>query len=69
MVCVLLHNFIRTTTDVDPKEDNMPEYVGDEHNGNAYVDFIDQVQPSQEWTNWPDALTVSKYNEHTVHHP
>lgn len=69
LACCLLHNFIRSTTDVDPEKSVIPEYVSNYENGYAVDHYIDNIQPSQERTNWRDTLAIAMYNEHNLGHP
>lgn len=65
MACVLLHNFIRLNTDVDPEEANIPEYVlGDDlHVPIPGGQFIDHIEGSNEWALFRDNMAVNMYNE------
>ncbi|KAL6520125.1 hypothetical protein OROHE_017268 [Orobanche hederae] len=59
MACCLLHNFIRFEMAVDPIEDQfnkVPESVDNN-------DYIDNVEPSDEWSDWRDNLAIDMYNE------
>ncbi|KAL8484114.1 hypothetical protein ACS0TY_026708 [Phlomoides rotata] len=49
--CCLLHNFIRTTMNVDHMEDEVPETFGEVDESGVIEDFIDVVEPTQVWTN------------------
>ncbi|KAL6564596.1 hypothetical protein OROMI_016046 [Orobanche minor] len=54
MACCLLHNFIRFEMAVDPIEDqfnDVPENVDNN-------EYIDTVEPSDEWSNWRDNLAI-----------
>ncbi|KAK6148549.1 hypothetical protein DH2020_019461 [Rehmannia glutinosa] len=63
MACCLLHNFIRSTMARDPMEDEVPEYFQQDPSMPNDQDFVDQVEPTQEWTNWRETLAQSMYNE------
>ncbi|KAL8526306.1 hypothetical protein ACS0TY_015502 [Phlomoides rotata] len=57
--CCLLHNFIRTHTEVDPMENDVLEFDNEVDGENTPVeDFIDAVEPSQAWTSWRDNLAM-----------
>lgn len=65
LACCLLHNFIRLNTDCDPEEDNVPDYVtNDETDGPnpIPVNFIENVEASNEWTNFREQLAINMYN-------
>ncbi|KAG8376319.1 hypothetical protein BUALT_Bualt09G0050900 [Buddleja alternifolia] len=62
MACAFLHNFIIIEMPVDPLEAEFPEVddeISDEHNST----FIDQVEPSQHWTNWRKSLATNMLDE------
>lgn len=63
MACCLLHNFIRTNSEYDPEEDNVPDIGFNDDANNVNYDFIENVEPSQEWTNWREQLALSMYND------
>ncbi|KAK6153672.1 hypothetical protein DH2020_013311 [Rehmannia glutinosa] len=48
---------------VDPLEDNVPEYFVQYANNHNDADYVDQVEPTQEWTNWRESLALDKFNE------
>ncbi|KAK6121651.1 hypothetical protein DH2020_044604 [Rehmannia glutinosa] len=52
MACVLLHNFIRLELHIDPMEELLSDGDEDDHEDNENMEFIDNVEPSQFWTNW-----------------
>lgn len=68
LACCLLHNFISASTDVDPEENNVPDYVLYADNVNVVDDFIGNVDASQQLINWRDALANSMYNDHLLRH-
>ncbi|KAK6145262.1 hypothetical protein DH2020_022082 [Rehmannia glutinosa] len=49
--------------DVDPLEEQFPEYIIEPTSSYVDVDFIDNVETSQPWTNWRDCLAISMYTE------
>ncbi|KAL8512086.1 hypothetical protein ACS0TY_018520 [Phlomoides rotata] len=59
--CCLLHNFIRTTMNVDPMEDEVPETFGEVDESGASEDFIDVVELMQSWTSWRENLAMQIY--------
>ncbi|GFQ01820.1 hypothetical protein PHJA_002325900 [Phtheirospermum japonicum] len=64
MACCLLHNFIRTTIVVDLTEHLVEEYeLGTRETDVNPEDYIDQVPPSEEWTNWRVTFVVAMYEE------
>lgn len=68
MACCLLHNFIRTNSEYDPEEDNVPDISFNDDANNVNYDFIGNVEPSQEWTNWREQLALSMYNDCLARH-
>ncbi|KAG8369524.1 hypothetical protein BUALT_Bualt14G0022500 [Buddleja alternifolia] len=62
MACALLHNFIRIEMPYDPLEAEIPE-VDDEISDDPDVAFIDQVESSQQWTNWRENLVTNMFDE------
>lgn len=67
MACCLLHNFIRMQNDIDPEEANVPEYVLADDANNLDDDFIETVEPSQQWTDWRETLAHNMYNDWMAH--
>ncbi|KAG8382410.1 hypothetical protein BUALT_Bualt05G0074400 [Buddleja alternifolia] len=62
MACALPHNFIRIEMPVDPLEAEFPKVddeISDDHNST----FIDQVEPSQHWSNWRESLATNMFDE------
>ncbi|KAG8363755.1 hypothetical protein BUALT_Bualt19G0055200 [Buddleja alternifolia] len=57
MACCLLQNYIRSEMLLDPLEAQVPEYVDpvEDHD----VDYIEQVETSEEWASWRDNLARS----------
>ncbi|KAG8376537.1 hypothetical protein BUALT_Bualt09G0073800 [Buddleja alternifolia] len=53
MACALLHDYIRMEMHIDPLEAEIPE-VDD-----PAIAFIEQVEPSQQWTNWRENLATT----------
>ncbi|KAG8390995.1 hypothetical protein BUALT_Bualt01G0142000 [Buddleja alternifolia] len=62
MACALLHNFSRIEMPVDPLEAEFPE-VDDQISDDQNATFIDQVEPSQQWTNWRESLATNMFDE------
>ncbi|KAG8377238.1 hypothetical protein BUALT_Bualt08G0007500 [Buddleja alternifolia] len=62
MGCGLLHNFIRTEMPYDPLEAEIPE-VDDQISDDNDVAFINQVEPSQQWSNWRENLATNMFDE------
>ncbi|KAL8507556.1 hypothetical protein ACS0TY_018194 [Phlomoides rotata] len=62
--CCLLHIFIRTTMNVDPMEDEVPETFSEVDESGASEDFIDVVEPMQAWTSWRDNLAMQIYADY-----
>ncbi|GFP89731.1 putative nuclease harbi1, partial [Phtheirospermum japonicum] len=64
MACCLLHNFIRTNMVVDPIEcmDEEPD-TASSNEDITLDDYVDQVQPSQQWTDWRDTFATAMYEE------
>ncbi|KAG8388324.1 hypothetical protein BUALT_Bualt02G0113700 [Buddleja alternifolia] len=60
MACCLLQNYIRTEHAVDPIEAEVPETL--EPNDDPEPEYIDQVEPSQEWSNWRDTLAREMFD-------
>ncbi|GFP87739.1 putative nuclease harbi1 [Phtheirospermum japonicum] len=64
MACCLLHNFIPTNMAIDPIE-----CMGEEpdtatsNEDTTLEDYFDQVQPSQQWTDWRDTFAAAMYEE------
>ncbi|KAK6150947.1 hypothetical protein DH2020_015879 [Rehmannia glutinosa] len=52
-----------TSMAVDPLEDQFPEFIVEPGSANVDQDIVDNVEPSQPWTNWRDNLAMSKYDE------
>ncbi|KAK6125833.1 hypothetical protein DH2020_040429 [Rehmannia glutinosa] len=48
---------------VDPLEDEVPEYFVQDANNHNDADYVDQVEPTQEWTNWRESLALEMFNE------
>ncbi|KAG8387483.1 hypothetical protein BUALT_Bualt02G0025900 [Buddleja alternifolia] len=67
MACALLHNYIRVEMPFDPLEAEFPE-VDDEISDDPEIGFIDQVEPSQHWTNWRDNLATEMFDEWRGNH-
>lgn len=63
MACALLHNFIRTNSDHDPEEQNVPQYVHHDDNNETTDEYVEVVESSEAWTNWRDNLAMSMYND------
>lgn len=63
LACCLLHNFIRTNTDFDPEENNVPEYVLNDDNPTPAADFIGNLEGSQQWTDFRDTMALNMYNQ------
>ncbi|KAG8363521.1 hypothetical protein BUALT_Bualt19G0031100 [Buddleja alternifolia] len=62
MACVLLHNYIQIEMPVDPLEAEFLE-VDDDISDDPNIGFVDQVEPSQQWTNWRESLVTSMFDE------
>ncbi|KAG8379690.1 hypothetical protein BUALT_Bualt07G0115200 [Buddleja alternifolia] len=60
MACCLLQNHIRTKSAVDPIEAEVPETH--EPDDDPEPEYIDQVEPSQEWSNWRDTLAREMFD-------
>ncbi|KAG8367162.1 hypothetical protein BUALT_Bualt16G0043900 [Buddleja alternifolia] len=65
MACALLHNYIRLEMPFDLLEAQIVE-VDDEIDDDPYNEFIDQVEPSQQWTNWRESLATMMFDEWRV---
>ncbi|GFP95838.1 hypothetical protein PHJA_001728000 [Phtheirospermum japonicum] len=51
LACFLLHNFIRSSMAVDPMEQELGDVASrDPHSNEIPDDYINQVEPSQEWS-------------------
>ncbi|KAG8371718.1 hypothetical protein BUALT_Bualt13G0117300 [Buddleja alternifolia] len=61
MACALLHNYIQIEMPIDPLEAEFPE-VNDDIDDDPNIGFIDQVEPSQQWTNWRETLATIPRN-------
>ncbi|XP_042065703.1 uncharacterized protein LOC121809234 [Salvia splendens] len=65
MACFLLHNFIRREMVIDPVEIELDGAVGPQTpTEEEYVglDFVDCVEPTQEWTQTRDNLALNMWN-------
>ncbi|KAG8363741.1 hypothetical protein BUALT_Bualt19G0053800 [Buddleja alternifolia] len=60
VACCLLQNYNRTEHVVDPVEAEVLET--NELNDDLDVEYIDQVEPSQEWSNWRDTLAREMFD-------
>ncbi|KAK6159023.1 hypothetical protein DH2020_006337 [Rehmannia glutinosa] len=52
---------------VDPLEDEVPEYFVQDANNHNDADYVDQVEPTQKWTNWRESLALEMFNEWNAH--
>ena len=59
MACCLLHNFIRFEMAVDPLENEFNDIPENMDN----TEYIDTVEPSDEWSDWRDNLAMDMYND------
>ncbi|GFQ06793.1 hypothetical protein PHJA_002823300 [Phtheirospermum japonicum] len=59
MACCLIHNFIRFEMSSDPIEAQLTE-TNDQYDGADVLpnEYIDQVEPSPEWTTWRDNFSM-----------
>ncbi|KAG8377624.1 hypothetical protein BUALT_Bualt08G0052400 [Buddleja alternifolia] len=69
--CALLHNFIRREMEVDPAEAHVPDL--DPNHRNFYADdqpaeaeFVESVDPNNEWSAWRDNLANDMFTEWSV---
>ena len=64
MACFLLHNFIRREMSVDPLEDALAGDASTNIHDDNYVahQYIDVVEPSQEWTALRDTMAMNMWN-------
>ncbi|KAK6139286.1 hypothetical protein DH2020_026964 [Rehmannia glutinosa] len=62
MACCLVHNFIRNEMPEDPLELLIPDIMDNQADD---ADYIDTVEPSQQWTTWRENLAIAMYNQWT----
>ncbi|KAG8370373.1 hypothetical protein BUALT_Bualt14G0110300 [Buddleja alternifolia] len=69
MILSLLHNFIRREMEVDPAKAHVPDL--DPNHRNLYADdaeaeFVESVDPNNEWSAWRDSLANDMFTEWSV---
>ncbi|GFQ03040.1 putative nuclease harbi1 [Phtheirospermum japonicum] len=60
--CALLKNYICSAMVVDLLEGEEPDEA-DDVTQEQHLEYVDQVQPTDEWTNFRDSMALNMYNE------
>lgn len=63
LACSLINNFIRTSNDHDPEEDDVHVDHIDVSEPAHDDGCIENVESSTDWTNWRETMAQAMYNE------